>query len=162
MKKRMKRIQASKAAASGEKIGASFPPEFASLLDYSRGLKYDHIPDYVELKRQFTDLVGQVGGKDAKGPLDWTPVGVSTPEEHNGSEIVRSEADDTESDAEDDDDDDDDDDEGNQEEDFTNSYFNWDIADWDIQGARDKSLTLPVEQVELADSSIPQIVDITK
>ena len=154
MKEGTKRIQASKAAASGDKLGTSFPPEFASLLNYSRGLKYDQTLDYMELKRQFTDLVGQVGGKDAEGPLDWTSVEISIPKERNGSEIACSEVDDAESDDEDE--------EGNEEENFTNSYFNWDIADWDIQGARDKSLTLPVEQVELVDSSIPQIVHITK
>ena len=152
----MERIQASKAAASGNKLGTSFPPEFASLLDYSRGLKFDQLPNYVELKRQFSDLVGQVGHKDVEGPLDWTSVGIFTPEERNGPKIARSSDDDTERDDEDEDDD------GNQEEDFTNSYFNLDIADWDIQGARDKSLTLPVEQVELADSSIPQIAGITR
>ena len=151
MKKYMQRIRASKAAASGDKLGATFPAEFGLLLDYSRGLEYDQMPDHAELKRQFTDLVG---GKDADGPLDWTSVGTPMSEEHNGSEIAHSE-DDTESD-------DDDDDESNEEESFENSYFNWDIADWDIQGARDKSLTLPVEQVELADSSIPQIVEVTE
>ena len=32
------------------------------------------------------------------------------------------------------------------------------IADWHIQGARDQSLKLPIEQAELADSSITQFV----
>lgn len=35
-------------------------------------------------------------------------------------------------------------------------------SDWDIQGARDRSLTLPIEQAELADSSIPEIVEVTE
>jgi len=145
MKKSMQRIRASKAAASGDNLGARFPAQFGYLLDYSRRLEYDQTPDYTELKRQFSDLVG---GKDV--PLDWISVGTSISDEHNDSEIAQSEGD-TESEDEDSD-----------EEDLENSYFNWDIADWDIQGARDKSLTLPVEQLELADSSLPQIVEVTE
>ena len=148
MKKSMQRIHASKAAASGDNLGSRFPAQFGYLLDYSRRLEYDQTPDYAELKRQFSDLVG---GKDV--PLDWTSVGTSISDEHNDSEIAHSEGD-TESE--------DDDDEDSDEEDFENSYFNWDIADWDIQGARDKSLTLPIEQLELADSSLPQIVEVTE
>ncbi|KAK2460496.1 hypothetical protein APHAL10511_007502 [Amanita phalloides] len=151
MKKSMQRVRASKAAASGDQLGASFSAQFGYLLDYSRGLDYDQMPDYAELKRQFASLVG---GKDPEGPLDSISVGISISEEHYGSEIAHIE-DDTESDGDDDGDDD-------EEENFENSYFNWDIGDWDIQGARDLSLTLPIELVELADSNIPQIVEVTK
>jgi len=152
-KNSMQRIRASKAAASGDKLGASFPAEFGYLLDYSRSLDYDQMPDYAGLKRRFTDLNGRLGGKDAEGPLDWSSVGISISVEHNCCETAHSGGD-TESDHEND--------EGNEEEDFENSYFNWDIGDWDIQGARDRSLTLPIEQVDLADSSIPQIVEATR
>jgi casein kinase 1 delta len=150
MKHNMQRIRASKAATSGDKLGAGFPAEFGYLLDYSRRLEYDQMPDYAELKRSFTN---RVGGKDAEGPLDWSSVGISISEEHIGAEIAHSE-DDMESDDEND--------EGDEEENLGNSYFNWDIADWDVQGARDRSLTLPMEQVELADSSIPQIIEVTE
>jgi hypothetical protein len=153
MKNSMRRIRASKAAASGDTLGASFPAEFGYLLDYSRKLEYDQMPDYAELKRQFTDLNSQGGGKDAEGPLDWSSVGISIREEDTGSDITGSE-DGVESDEESE--------EGSEEENFSNSYFDWDIADWDIQDARDRSLTLPIEQVELADSSIPQIVEVTQ
>lgn len=153
MKNSMQRIRASKAAVSGDKLGTGFPAEFGYLLDYSRRLGYDQMPYYAELKMRFTDLNERVGGKDAESPLDWSSSGISISEEHNSSEIAHSE-DDIESDHEND--------EGNEEEDFANSYFNWDIADWDVQGARDRSLTLPVEQVELADSSIPQIVEVAE
>ena len=153
MKNSMRRIRASKAAASGDKLGANFPAEFGHLLDYSRRLEYDQMPNYAELRRRFTDLNRRVGGKGAEGPLDWSSVGISIREEYTGSEIVHSE-DDMENDDESDEDD--------EEENFTNSYFNWDIADWDIQDPRDPSLTLPIEQVELADSSIPQIVEVTE
>ena len=148
----MQCIRASKAAASSDKLGASFPVEFGYLLDYSRGLEYDQMPDYAGLKRRFTVLNGRVGTKDAECPLDWSSVGISTGiSEHNGSGLAHSGGD-TESDDENNADD--------EEENFENSYFNWDIGDWDIQGARDRSLTLPIEQVELADSSIPRIVEV--
>ncbi|KAF8344439.1 putative casein kinase-1 hhp1 [Amanita rubescens] len=147
MKNRMRRIRESKAAASGDKLGDSFPAEFGYLLDYSRGLEYDQMPDYEGLKKRFTDLNG-----DVEGPLDWSSAGTSIPEEHNGSEITHSDSGrDTESE------------DGNDEEEkFENSYFNWDIADWYLQGARDQNLTLPIELAELADSSIPEIVEVTE
>ena len=153
VKNSMRRIRALKAAASGDKIGASFPAEFGYLLDYSRRLEYDQIPNYAELRGRFTDLNRRVGGKGAEGPLDWSSVGISIHEEYTGSEIAHGE-DDTENDDESDEDD--------EEENFTNSYFNLDIADWDIADPRDPSLTLPIEQVEVADSSIPQIVEVTE
>ncbi|KAF8340935.1 putative casein kinase-1 hhp1 [Amanita rubescens] len=151
-KNSMRRIRESKAAASGDKLGVSFPAEFGYLLDYSRGLEHDQVPDYEELKRRFTDLNGREGGGDVKGPLDWSSAGTSISEEHNGSVIAHSDSgSDTESE-----------DGGDEEEKFKNSYFNWDIADWDIQGARDRSLTLPIEQAEVADSNIPKIVEVTE
>lgn len=153
MKNNMQRIRALKAATSGDKLGASFPAEFGYLLDYSRRLEYNQTPDYAELKRWFTNLNERVGGEDAEGPLDWSSIGISISEEHNGAEIAHSE-DDMESDDEND--------EGDEEENLENSYFNWDIADWDVQGARDRSLTLPMELVELVDSSIPQIIEVTE
>ena len=154
MKNNMQRVRASKAAMSGDELGAGFSAEFGYLLDYSRRLEYDQMPDYAELIRRFADLNERIGGEDAEGPLDWNSVGIPISEEHNGAEIVHSSEDDMESGDEDD--------EGDEEEDLENSYFNWDIADWDIQGARDRSLTLPMEQVELAESSIPQIIEVTE
>jgi len=142
----MQRIRASKAAGSGDKLGDGFPAEFGYLLDYSRGLEYDQMPDYEELKRRFTDL----NGKDVvEGPLDWSSAGTSISGENNC---------DSGSDTESEDGTDGDD----EEEKFENSYFNWDIADWDLQGARDRNLTLPFELAELADSSIPEIVEVTE
>ncbi|KAF5388176.1 hypothetical protein D9615_000077 [Tricholomella constricta] len=151
IKHSMQRIRASK-AATGDKLGASFPAEFDYLLDYSRRLEYDQMPDYAELKCRFTDLNGRVGGNDTEGPLNWSSVGISISEEYNSSEIAHID-DDTGSEGENDE---------SNEGNFANSYRNWDIAAWDIQGARDRSLTLPIEQVELADSSIPKIVEVTE
>jgi hypothetical protein len=117
-KNSMRRIRESKAAASGGKFGDSFPAEFGYLLDYSRGLEYDQMPDYEGLKRRFTDLNGREGGNDVEGPLDWSSAGTSISGEHNDSVIAHSS--DTGSDKESD-----------EEEIFENSYLNWDIADWD-------------------------------
>lgn len=149
IKNSMRRIRASKAAASGDKLGASFPAEFGYLLDYSRRLEYHEMPDYAALKAQFADLQTDKG----QGPLDWSSIGISICGGYTGSGITGSEEG-VESDEESE--------EGSEEENFTNSYVDWDIADWDVQDARDRSLTLPIEQVELADSSIPQIVQVTR
>ena len=149
IKNSMRRIRASKEAASGDTFGASFPAEFGDLLDYSRRLEYNRMPDYAALKRWFAGLNRRIGG-DAEDPLDWSSVGISIREEYTGSDITGSEEG-VESDEESE--------EGSEKE-FTNSYVDWDIADWDVQDARDRSLTLPVEQAELADSCIPQIVEV--
>lgn len=79
------------------------------------------VPDYEGLKRRFTDLNGREGGNDVEGPLDWSSAGTSISGEHNDSVIAHSS--DTGSDTESD-----------EEEIFENSYLNWDIADWDLQG----------------------------
>ena len=142
-KNSMRRIRASKAAASGDKLGDSFPAEFGYLLDYSRGLEFDQIPDYEGLKRRFTDL----NGRDVEGPLDWSSAGTSISEDF----VITYNDSGSNTESEDD-----------EEKKFENSYFNWDIADWDIQGARDQSLTLPIELTELADSGIPEIVEVTE
>jgi hypothetical protein len=140
-KNSMQRIRESKAAASGGKFGDSFPAEFGYLLDYSPGLWG------VEKAVYWPERTGR--GNDVEGPLDWSSPGTSISGEHNDSVIAHSS--DTGSDTESD-----------EEEIFENSYLNWDIADWDLQGARDRSLTLPIELAELADSSIPEIVEVTK
>ena len=46
-------------------------------------------------------------------------------------------------------------------ENYSDSYFAWDIADWDHrQVGRDKSLTIPVDQAQLLDGLIPKIPEI--
>lgn len=42
---------------------------------------------------------------------------------------------------------------------LTDSYIGWDVADYDIQRARDKELTLPTEKEELADGLIPRTIE---
>jgi hypothetical protein len=40
------------------------------------------------------------------------------------------------------------------------SYFGWDISDWDRHGARDKDVTLPAELEAELDNIIPVIGEI--
>lgn len=150
----MQRIREAKSSTSGDVLGADFPLDFGYLLDYSRVLEYDQIPDYEGLIGRFKELNRQAGNKGAEGPLEWSSAGVPEPTEGDSSEAPQGE-DGEESEDEDED-------EGDDDEDFSNSYFDWDIADWDIRGARDRDLTFPSEQTELADNSIPQIVEVTK
>lgn len=150
-KNSMRRIRASKAAESGNTLGSGLPAEFGYLLDYSRLLPYDQLPDYEELRRRFTDLEKRVVNGDSNSPLDWSTVG--TAKVYSNSEIASS-TDDSESGS------DSEDNEDGGEECFSNSYFEWDIGDWDIQGARDRDLTLPAEQVELIEGNIAQIVEV--
>lgn len=153
----MHRVPTIKAETSGDKLGIGLPPVFGYLLDYSRGLEFNRIPDYEGLNRRFTGL-GDRTVKDAEGPLDWTPVEVQTG-------IV-----DLDKFAHDQEDADDHDeqvndyieeaDHGNssEEEWFSDSYFNTDIELYDLQNGRDKSLTLQTEQAESAKSrALPEI-----
>lgn len=71
---------------------------------------------------------------------------------------VYDESDSNQDDTQDDDDDDDEDHEKNEE--YSNSYFEWDIADWDIQGGRDLTLTFPSHDAERLDGEIPELVQI--
>ena len=144
----MRRIHASKEAASGDTLRASFPTQFGYFLDYSRKLEYDQMPDYTALKERFVDLNKQTGGKD-EAPLDWSSVGVPIREGYAGPDITGGEEENDEESEE-----------GSEEENFPDSYWGLDIANWEIQDARDRSLTLPIEQAKLVDSSVPQIVEV--
>lgn len=89
---------------------------FEYLLDYSRGLEHGQIPDYAELKGQFSELIEQAGGKDFEGPLKWSAVEISATKEHKDVEVVFSEdVSKSDNDLENGKDDGD--------ESFTNSYF---------------------------------------
>ncbi|KAF9484910.1 kinase-like protein [Pholiota conissans] len=148
-----KKTRAIKAAESGAKLGANFPVEFGRLLDYARRLEYDQPPDYEELQRQFAEIGIQIGNKDAKSPLDWSPVSAVIISNGEGNKKSDSTPEDI-----DEDDDDEDDDEDEDDEVYPNSYRNWDISEWDMRSGRHRNLTLPPEQVELVKSKIPQVL----
>ncbi|TFK42014.1 kinase-like domain-containing protein [Crucibulum laeve] len=153
-KTRMTRIRAAKAALSGDQLGAGFPPEFGYFLDYSRRLEYDQMPDYEEMRKWFA-------GEDTGGPLEWSSIEMS--EEPTSSKVAH-DKDNEDGMGSDEDSDEDIGEESNtdSEENFTDSYFSWDIDIWQLHGARDRSLTLPTEQVEQARIRIPEIVEVTK
>ncbi|KAF9485980.1 kinase-like protein [Pholiota conissans] len=146
----MRRIHASKAAASGDSLGAAFPAEFGCMLDRSRSLQYHEFPDYEELQRRFFELDAQLGNNDPKAALDWSPVGVA---EKTDDMEYATDGEDTEGDS--------------SKENVTivsgysmPSYLDA-IIDWDIQDARDTCLTLPAETTELLSESIAQITEVT-
>ncbi|TFK42042.1 kinase-like domain-containing protein [Crucibulum laeve] len=159
-KMKVKRIHATKAAASGDELGIGFPPEFGYLLDYSRRLEYDQMPDYEDLRKRFAGLNGR--GEDTEGPLGWSSVEISEEptnfkvahDENNEGGMGNDKSSDEDTDEESNTD---------SEENFSDSYFSWDISLWQLHGARDRNLTLPIEQVEQAHlSSMPAIVEVTK
>lgn len=54
-------VRVLKSEHTGSSLGAGFPSEFADLLDYSRFLQYNQLPDYDRLKAQFEALGQRVG-----------------------------------------------------------------------------------------------------
>ncbi|TFK42043.1 kinase-like domain-containing protein [Crucibulum laeve] len=154
---KMKRIRAAKAAISSDELGVDFPPEFGYLLDYSRRLEYDGIPDYEDLRKRFAGLNGR--GEDTGGPLEWSSAEIS--QEPTSFKVAHDEDDeDGMGSGEDRNKDSNEERNTDSEENFSNSYYSLDIGLWEIHGARDRNLTLPIEQVEQAHlSSIPEIVE---
>ncbi|KAF9476309.1 kinase-like protein [Pholiota conissans] len=153
-KDRKRRVRESKANTSGSILGTSFPEEFTYLLDHSRSLQYDQLPDYEELQRRFSEPDVLLGDNDPKASLDWSAVETTKmPEITVQAEEAPNGEGDSESDA----------DTGGEEDEkpFDPSFVDWYDVDWDIQYTRDRSLTLSVEMIELVNNSIPQIVEVT-
>ncbi len=63
-----------KSNCSGKDLSSGFPVEFGDLLDYSRSLNFDQLPDYGMFRRLFAAL----GEGRSDGPLDWTPYNPQT------------------------------------------------------------------------------------
>lgn len=138
-------VRASKRSHTAESLGTAFPPEFSSLLTYSRSLRFNQLPDYNRLAAQFTDL-GQRLGLHPDSALDWSPQPSSRPPrdimQYSGP------------------DDDLDDNEGSYREPSL-SYMAPDYEIWDTQHTeRDSDLSLPVDVEERMDRLIPTITDI--
>ncbi|KIJ41982.1 hypothetical protein M422DRAFT_229492 [Sphaerobolus stellatus SS14] len=141
-------VEESKASSSGAQLAAGYPLEFGYLLDYSRALEYDQIPDYFDLSARFSRLVESLGGYAPGEPLDWSSGGdvvesVTVGEADGNEESTESKNGDTEHSH------------------LSTSYFGSDHGDYDGQNCpRDRSLTLPTELMEEADSLISRIVEI--
>ena len=61
MKHSIKQIRDSKARSTGAKLGTGLKPEFGDLLDYSRGLGFDQIPNYNSWNSRFEDIAQSLG-----------------------------------------------------------------------------------------------------
>ena len=134
-----------KSGCSGLDLSASFPNEFGEMLNYSRSLKFDQLPDYGAIRRSFTSLAERLGYSD-NGPLKWTPC---YPETANLiPEVVIPYEEEDEGDG------DDDDSLGE------NSYYEIDIDIWERQGERDRDVTLSAKQEAELDSIIPPIIEV--
>lgn len=115
------------------------------ILRYARRLQYGEVPDYDRLVGQLAKW-GQVSLQTEA--LDWTPISSPVPvpiADVHGEDSAADDADDGIGDDE----------EPNEE--YSNSYFGYDIDCWDDYAARDRDVTLPAEQAEMLDGLIPVI-----
>jgi hypothetical protein len=122
------------------------PPELGSLLQLV-DISSPHLAAAMAAQEQALRELSIRLGIENGDPLDWThvPAPVSFPdilpvpkdedEEHDSDGTIDS-------------------------EEYPNSYHHWDIADWDMRRARDKTLTFPVDEAELLDCRIPEIAPI--
>ncbi|KIL64828.1 hypothetical protein M378DRAFT_564851 [Amanita muscaria Koide BX008] len=142
-------IRLMKSNCPGPALCDGFPQEFSKLLTYSRSLTFEQHPDYVRLRLSLATLAERMGYSADSGSLDWTYAccypkttnlilhdpDVSLPEE--------------------------DEDEGEDDEDLgKDSYYGWDLDQWERNGPRDKDLTLPMMQENGVDRIIPVIVEV--
>ncbi|KAK0218477.1 kinase-like domain-containing protein [Armillaria nabsnona] len=132
--------------AKSKDLSSGFPVEFGDLLDYSRPLKFDQLPNYGMFRLLFAALAE--GRSD--GPLDWMPC-----EPQTTSSVLDEPLLDVPGEYNDDDDNDD----------YyaflaEDSYCKMYLSMWDRQRERDKDLTLPVEREVYLDSCTPLIVQV--
>ncbi|KAG9316103.1 putative casein kinase-1 hhp1 [Chiua virens] len=131
-----------KSRCSALMLSTDFPREFAELLNHSRALACNQLPDYETLRASFVALAKRLGYFPHDGPLDWTPCYLHVTKVTLDEPIV--------SVPEEDEDD-------GSDEDDEDSYFGMDIDIWDRQGERDKDVTLPAKLEFELDNIIPVI-----
>ncbi|PBK65322.1 kinase-like protein [Armillaria solidipes] len=141
-------IRLMKSNCSGKYLSSGFPVEFSDLLDYSRSLIFDQLPDYETFRLSFATFAEGL----SDGLLDWThynPQPNTCHVEEPRFEIP----------GEDDvyviD---------NAHHAFLkkDSYCEWDLDMWERQMERDKDLTLPIEQEVYLDSCAPLIAQVRR
>ncbi|SJL02834.1 uncharacterized protein ARMOST_06172 [Armillaria ostoyae] len=137
-------IRLMKSSCSGKDLSSGFPVEFGYLLDYSRSLEFDQLPDYRSFMRLFAALPKGI----SDGLLDWTSCDPQTTTCILDEPQLDIPGLDENSDADDDD----------YAFAAENSYFEMDISMWEHQRERDKDLTFPVERELFLDSCTPLIV----
>ncbi|KAF8961849.1 kinase-like domain-containing protein [Flammula alnicola] len=138
-------VRLMKLGCSGPALCTGFPDEFGELLTYSRSLKFDQLPDYLEVGRSFASLAERMGYSPISGPLDWTPCYPTTtnpmPDE---PDVLISDMDEY----------------GDDDDLGKDSYFGTDIDVWERQGSRSKAVTLPAKQEAELDNITVLIVDV--
>jgi len=109
-----------------------FSDEFGELLNYSRSLKFDQFPDYLEVSRSFMGLAERMGYLPIRGSLDWTLATPPTNPMPNEPDILISDM-------------------GiyNDDDLGEDSHFGLDIGVWERQGSRAK------QEVELDNITPP-------
>jgi hypothetical protein len=147
------RIRASKAAYLDYNTSLDSPAEFGYLLEYSRAMSYDQFPDYEDLKGRFKNLSMGLGCT-IEEPLDWEPSDTTYIDPPFPFESFQPEPDSYNDRTQDCD--------LSNFEGLSDSYFGWDVADYEIQDNRFRSLTMPVEQEASLDQDIPQIVEVQR
>ncbi|KAK0184315.1 hypothetical protein F5146DRAFT_1006586 [Armillaria mellea] len=136
-----------KSSCSGKDLCAGFPVHFGDLLDYSRSLDFDQLPDYGRLRPLFPNLTEAI----SDGPLDWRP---------SDQKTMTCVLDEPQLEISEDEDGDDADYYAFLAED---SYYELDLDMWDNrQRERDKDLTLPVDQEVYLDSCTPLIAEVER
>src|SRR6266545_1850388 len=136
-----------KIAYSEPVLSVGFPEDFGQMLNYSRSLDFNELPNYLMLRHAFASLAKRMG-YSLDAPLDWTPCYPQITNIILDEHIVSIS-----------DEDEDDCDGCKLGED---SYCAWDILMWERQGERDKDLTLPARQEADLDNIIPLIVEVQK
>jgi len=124
-------------------LSIGFPENFGQMLNYSRSLYFNEIPDYLTLRHAFANLAERMGYSLDSAPLDWTPCYPQITNIILDEPIVSISGEDE-----------DDCDGYNLGED---SYCAWDISMWEQQGERDKDVTLPAQQEADLDNIIPDV-----
>ncbi|KAJ7367847.1 kinase-like domain-containing protein [Mycena albidolilacea] len=139
-------------SCTGTALGTNFPLEFGALLDCSRALRFDQMPEYDDLQVGFGRLAER-SGCESHAPLDWAPSDgilpvMSPPAPTENFDFgACSEGKDAHEHLDVD-----------ALESFSNSYWEMDLGIWDdIQCNRDRDLTFPEEQAAILDSSPPTI-----
>ncbi|PVF94467.1 kinase-like protein [Serendipita vermifera] len=146
-------IRCSKAAYLGNYPGPNSPVEFVHLLEYSRSMKYDQFPDYEDLMARFKKLSTRIGCISEQS-LDWSPSDTTysdssslrdsfRPGSNTGGDKPQAYV-------------------PSNFEGLTDSYIGLDVADYDIQDNRFRSLTMPVEQEVSLDQEISEIVEVQR
>jgi len=131
-------------------VPAAIPNEFRDLLEFARmaNLKGDITDNLAEMRVKIKTLASNLGETENK-PLDFTleeTVFIEGKLELHASSNSGSDGGSSE--------------EPNEE--YSNSYWGADLDRWDTRAVRDKSLTLPPDEVRLLDEEIPSIVVIDR